>query len=248
MLRLEGLSCGYGPVRAVHDLNVEVPAGTVLALLGPNGAGKTSTIRAVMGDATIHAGRILFEDRDITNEPAVTRAALGIALAPEGRRPFFDLTVGENLTVGGYCRSLARDRINRERVYDLFPVLSQRRKQLAGSLSGGEQQMLAMGRALMVEPKLLMIDELSLGLMPKMVDLCFEALDRLRQSGLTIVLVEQNTARAIEIAEQVCILTSGSVAFAGSAAAARANAALFETFLSAQGARGEMRQAQCDKS
>jgi branched-chain amino acid transport system ATP-binding protein len=232
MLRLERLSCGYGAIRAVEDLSIDVPAGSVLALLGPNGAGKTSTIMAIMGHTTVHAGRILFEGRDITRDPAVTRARLGIALVPEGRRPFFDLTVEENLTVGGYCRSMARDTINRERVYDVFPLLRERRKQLAGSMSGGEQQMLAMGRALMVEPKLILIDELSLGLMPKMVDLCFEALDRLRRSGLTIVLVEQNTTRALEIAESVCILTSGSIVFSGPAAAARADPALFETFLS----------------
>jgi branched-chain amino acid transport system ATP-binding protein len=231
MLRLERLSCGYGAVRAVEDVSFDVPAGSVLALLGPNGAGKTSTIMAIMGHTTIHAGRVLLEDRDITREPAVTRAALGIALVPEGRRLFSDLTVDDNLTVGGYCRSKARDAINRARAYELFPILRDRRTQRAGSLSGGEQQMLAMGRALMAEPRLLLIDELSLGLMPKMVDLCFDALDRLRQSGLTIVLVEQNTARALEIAQTVCILTSGSVAFSGPAAAARADASLFETFL-----------------
>jgi branched-chain amino acid transport system ATP-binding protein len=204
----------------------------VLALLGPNGAGKTSTIMAVMGHTTIHGGRILFEDHDITRTSAVTRAAGGIALVPEGRRLFADLTVEENLTVGGYCRSKARDAVNRERVFEVFPRLRERRKQVAGSMSGGEQQMLAMGRAFMAEPKLLLVDELSLGLMPKMVDLCFEALDRMRQSGLTIVLVEQNTSRALEIADSVCVLASGSVAFAGSAAEGRANAALFETFLS----------------
>jgi branched-chain amino acid transport system ATP-binding protein len=231
MLRLEHLSCGYGAIRAVEDVSLDVPAGSVLALLGPNGAGKTSTIMAIMGHTTVHAGRILFEGRDITHEPAVTRAPLGIALVPEGRRLFPDLTVEDNLTVGGYCRSRARDAINRARAYELFPILRDRRTQLAGSLSGGEQQMLAMGRALMAEPKLLLIDELSLGLMPKMVDLCFDALDRLRKIGLTIVLVEQNTARALEIAQSVCILTSGSVAFSGPAAAARADAALFETFL-----------------
>jgi branched-chain amino acid transport system ATP-binding protein len=231
MLRLEKLSCGYGAIRAVEDVSIDVPAGSVLALLGPNGAGKTSTIMAIMGHTTIHAGRVLFEGQDITRDPAVTRAPLGIALVQEGRRLFSDLTVDDNLTVGGYCRSTARDAINRARAYELFPILRDRRTQLAGSLSGGEQQMLAMGRALMAEPKLLLIDELSLGLMPKMVDLCFDALDRLRQDGLTIVLVEQNTTRALEIAQSVCILTSGSVAFSGPAAAARADAALFETFL-----------------
>jgi branched-chain amino acid transport system ATP-binding protein len=232
MLQLEKLSCGYGAIRAVEDVSLAVPAGTVLALLGPNGAGKTSTIMAVMGHTTIHGGRILFEEHDITRTSAVTRAARGIALVPEGRRLFADLTVEENLTVGGYCRSKARDAVNRQRVFEVFPRLRERRKQAAGSMSGGEQQMLAMGRAFMAEPKLLLVDELSLGLMPKMVDLCFEALDRMRQSGLTIVLVEQNTSRALEIADSVCVLASGSVAFAGSAAEGRANVALFETFLS----------------
>jgi branched-chain amino acid transport system ATP-binding protein len=232
MLRLEKLSCGYGPIRAVEDLTLDVPAGSLLALLGPNGAGKTSTIMAIMGHTTIHGGRILFEGKDITAEPAVKRAPLGIALVPEGRRLFSDLTVEENLTVGGYCRSMARDAVNREQIYKVFPRLRDRRRQLAGSMSGGEQQMLAMGRALMAEPKLLLIDELSLGLMPAMVDLCFEALDRLRQGGLTVVLVEQNTARALEIAESVCILASGSVVFSGPASAARADIGLFETFLS----------------
>jgi branched-chain amino acid transport system ATP-binding protein len=142
--------------------------------------------------------------------------------------------VEDNLTVGGYSRPGSRDKVNRARVYDLFPLLRERRRQVAGSMSGGEQQMLAMGRALMAEPRLILVDELSLGLMPKMVDLCFQALERLRQSGLTIVLVEQNTARAVEIAQSVCVLASGSVVFSGSAAAARADVALFETFLGAQ--------------
>jgi len=230
MLRLEKLSCGYGPIRAVEDVSFDVPAGSVLALLGPNGAGKTSTLMAIMGQATIHGGRILLDGSDISANPPAARASLGIALVPEGRRLFPDLTVEENLTVGGYARSAARDPINRKRVYELFPRLAERPKQLAGLLSGGEQQMLAIGRALMADPKLLLIDELSLGLMPKMVDLCFQAIDRLRQSGLTMVLVEQNTRRAIEIAETVCILVSGSVVFLDSAAVARENTALFETF------------------
>jgi branched-chain amino acid transport system ATP-binding protein len=234
MLRLEHLSCGYGAVRAVEDLSIDVRAGSVLALLGPNGAGKTSTIMAIMGHITVHSGRILFEGRDITRDAAVTRPRLGIALVPEGRRLFSDLMVEDNLTVGGYSRPGSRDKVNRARVYDLFPLLRERRKQVAGSMSGGEQQMLAMGRALMAEPRLILVDELSLGLMPKMVDLCFQALERLRQSGLTIVLVEQNTARAVEIAQSVCVLASGSVVFSGSAAAARADVALFETFLGAQ--------------
>jgi branched-chain amino acid transport system ATP-binding protein len=231
MLRLDGLSCGYGPVRVVEGLNIDVPTGSMLALLGPNGAGKTSTIMSITGLTTIHAGRILFDGNDITGTPPVARAALGIALVPEGRRIFATLTVEENLTVGGYCRSRTRDAINRERVFDLFPRLRERRGQLAGSLSGGEQQMLAIGRALMAEPKLLLVDELSLGLMPKMVELCFEVLEELRRNGLTIVLVEQNTTRALAIADTVCVLAAGSVVFLGSAAAANADGAFFEKFL-----------------
>jgi branched-chain amino acid transport system ATP-binding protein len=231
MLRLEHLSCGYGELRAVEDLSVEVAAGALLALLGPNGAGKTSAIMAIMGHTTISSGKILFEGRDITREPPVRRPARGIALVPEGRRLFGDLTVEENLTVGGYSRAFARDAINRERVYGLFPRLRDRRKQIAGSMSGGEQQMLAIGRALMAEPKLLLVDELSLGLMPKMVDLCFDALAALRREGLTVVLVEQNTTRALEIADTVCVLASGSVVFSGPAATTKTDISLFETFL-----------------
>jgi branched-chain amino acid transport system ATP-binding protein len=233
MLRLERLSCGYGPVRAVHDVSLEIAERETLALLGPNGAGKTSTIMAIMGHTTIHGGRILFRGEDITQVPPVNRVELGIALVPEGRLLFSDLSVEENLTIGGYRRSLARDHVNRERVYALFPRLAERRTQIASSLSGGEQQMLAMGRALMAEPKLLLIDELSLGLMPKMVDLCFDALATLRKDGVTILLVEQNTSRALDFADRVCVMTSGSLAFSGSAAQAKADDRLFDVFVSA---------------
>lgn len=231
MLRLDSLSCGYGSVQAVKDLSFDLSAGGLLALLGPNGAGKTSTIMAIMGHTAIQAGRVFLDGVDITGVPAVNRASLGVALVPEGRRLFADLTVEENLTVGGYARSRAREAANRDRVYALFPRLHERRKQLSGSMSGGEQQMLAIGRALMVEPKLLLIDELSLGLMPKMVDLCFDALARLRKVGLTVVLVDQNTPRALEVADAICVLASGSLVFSGPAAAAKADADLFETFL-----------------
>ena len=231
MLRLESLSCGYGSVRAVQDVSFELAARSSLALLGPNGAGKTSTIMAIMGHTTIHGGRILFEGQDITHLPPISRVDLGIALVPEGRRLFSDLSVEENLTVGGYRRSMTDDRRNRERVYGLFPRLSERRKQVSGSLSGGEQQMLAMGRALMAEPKLLLIDELSLGLMPKMVDLCFDALAALKADGVTILLVEQNTSRALGFTDRVCVMTSGSLAVTGASAAAQANDELFDVFV-----------------
>jgi len=235
MLAIEHLKCGYGVVRAVHDTSFVIPAGSVVALLGPNGAGKTSTIMAIMGHVDIHAGRILFDNKDITHRRAVERVDLGIALVPEGRQLFSDLTVEENLTIGGYARPWAEDAAKRERVFSYFPRLHDRRRQLAGSLSGGEQQMLAIGRALMATPRLLLVDELSLGLMPKMVDLCLDVLIQLKNEGLGILLVEQNAARALDVADRVCVLASGAQVFYGTAGEARSAGALFEAFLGAGG-------------
>src|SRR5581483_7174483 len=231
MLTLENLSCGYGAVEAARDVSFDVPAGSIFALLGPNGAGKTSTIMAIMGHVDIHGGRILLEGQDITRRRAVERVALGIALVPEGRQLFSDLTVDENLTVGGYARPASRDAEKRARVFGYFPRLAERRTQLAGSLSGGEQQMLAIGRALMAEPQLLLVDELSLGLMPKMVDLCLDVLLRLKREGLTVLLVEQNTARALDVADKVCVMSSGVQIYQGTATEAKATGSMFATFL-----------------
>jgi branched-chain amino acid transport system ATP-binding protein len=235
LLSVAGLQSGYGKIRVLHGIDFEVSPGEVVALLGPNGAGKTSTIMAIMGHVDIYAGRIVFDDVDITRRRAVDRVDLGIALVPEGRQLFSDLTVGENLTVGGYARPLAHDAAKRDRVFGYFPRLYERRSQLAGSLSGGEQQMLAIGRALMAEPRLLLVDELSLGLMPKMVDLCLDVLMRLKDEGLSILLIEQNTARALDVADRVCVLSSGVQVFAGTAEEARAAGSLFTAFLSAGG-------------
>jgi branched-chain amino acid transport system ATP-binding protein len=231
MLRLENLTCGYGQMRAVHGLDLEVPAGGVTALVGANGAGKTSTIMAVAGHVAIRSGRVLVDGQDLTRRPATARVGAGVAIVPEGRRLFPDLTVEENLIVGGYALPAARTPSNRERVFALFPRLAERRHQRAGSLSGGEQQMLAIGRALMAEPRLLMIDELSLGLMPKMVDLCYEALATLKSAGLTVLLVEQNTARVLAAADQICVLESGQAVWRGTAAEARADPRLIESYL-----------------
>jgi branched-chain amino acid transport system ATP-binding protein len=231
MLKVDHLNCGYGSVQAVHDVSFEVPAGSVFALLGPNGAGKTSTIMAIMGHVDIQGGQILLDDADITRRAAVERVDMGISLVPEGRQLFSDLTVDENLTIGGYARPADRDAAKRGRIFGYFPRLSERRGQLAGSLSGGEQQMLAIGRALMAEPRLLLVDELSLGLMPKMVDICLDVLVKLKREGLTIVLVEQNTARALDVADQVCVLSSGSPVFQGTSADAKSAGSLFATFL-----------------
>jgi branched-chain amino acid transport system ATP-binding protein len=231
MLTLENLSCGYGSVEAVHDVSLDVPTGSIFALLGPNGAGKTSTIMAIMGHVDIHGGHILLEGKDIVAHRAIDRVGLGIAVVPEGRQLFSDLTVDENLTVGGYAWPSVRDAAKRDRVFSYFPRLAERRTQLSGSLSGGEQQMLAIGRALMAEPRLLLVDELSLGLMPKMVDLCLDVLVRLKREGLTVVLVEQNTARALDVADKVCVMSSGVQVYQGTAAEAKATGSMFATFL-----------------
>jgi branched-chain amino acid transport system ATP-binding protein len=231
MLALEKLSCGYGSVEAVRDVSFDVPAGSIFALLGPNGAGKTSTIMAIMGHVDIHGGQILLEGKDISGRAAVDRVGLGIALVPEGRQLFSDLTVDENLTVGGYAKPSTRDAVKRDRVFSYFPRLAERRTQLSGSLSGGEQQMLAIGRALMAEPRLLLVDELSLGLMPKMVDLCLDVLLRLKREGLTVLLVEQNTARALDVADKVCVMSSGVQIYQGTATEAKATGSMFATFL-----------------
>lgn len=231
MLRIEHLDCGYGAVRAVHDVSFDVPAASIFALLGPNGAGKTSTIMAIMGHVNVHGGRILLNATDITRRRAVDRVNLGIALVPEGRQLFSDLTVDENLTVGGYARPFADDAAERDRVFGYFPRLHERRRQLAGSLSGGEQQMLSIGRALMAKPRLLLVDELSLGLMPKMVDFCLDVLLKLKSEGLGILLVEQNTASALGVADRVCVLSSGVEVFQGTAEEAKAMGSLFTAFL-----------------
>ena len=235
MLRLDRLTCGYGPFRAVTELSLEVPDGSVLALIGANGAGKSSTLMAVAGHVAVMGGRVLFDDTDITADPARARVRRGIALVPEGRRLFPDLTVAENLTVGGYSRPRPAEAGNVERVVALFPRLKDRLGQLAGSMSGGEQQMLAIGRALMAEPRLLLIDEVSLGLMPAVIDVCYAALGRLRDEGLAILLVEQSTQRAFDIADSVCVLESGRVVWSGTAAAAREDPALVEAYLGLAG-------------
>ena len=231
MLQLKGMSCGYGPVQAVHGLTLEVAAGEILALVGANGAGKSSTIMALAGHVAVTGGSVLFDGEDITALPARARVRLGIALAPEGRRLFPDLTVTENLTVGGYLQPRVSAAERNDRIFTLFPRLAERRGQLAGSLSGGEQQMLAIGRALMAAPRFLMIDELSLGLMPKMVDLCYDVVARLKEEGLTILLVEQNTSRAMAVADRVCVLESGEAVWQGAAAEARDNPDLIAAYL-----------------
>ncbi len=231
MLRLEGMACGYGPMRAVEGLDLDVPAGSVYALIGANGAGKTSTLMAIAGHVEIQAGRVLFDGGDFARRPATARVRAGMALVPEGRRLFPDLSVEENLIVGGYSRPKARMAANFEKVFAAFPRLAERRGQRAGSLSGGEQQMLAIGRALMAEPRLMLIDELSLGLMPKAIDICYAVIERLRDEGMTLLLVEQSTTRALAVADHVCVLESGRAVYQASGPEARDNPALIDAYL-----------------
>ena len=231
MLWIEHMHCGYGGFEAVHGISFEVTSGEIFALLGPNGAGKTSTIMAIAGHVRIFAGKILYNEIDLTSVPTSQRIKHGIALAPEGRRLFPDLTVDENLQIGGYTRTQTENTANRERILSLFPRLKERFQQQAGSLSGGEQQMLAIGRALMSQPKLLIIDELSLGLMPKIIDDIYRAISSLKSDGMTILLVEQNTHRALGVADSVCVLESGRVAWQGTSADARQDVNLLETYL-----------------
>ena len=231
MLRLESLTCGYGPMRAVHDLNLTARMGRILALLGANGAGKSSTIMCIAGHVRVFNGRVIYNETPITDWTPVQRVNAQIGLVPEGRRLFSSLTVRENLVVGAYCRPNKETVGGIDRVVQTFPRLGERFNQPAGSLSGGEQQMLAIGRALMSQPKLLLIDELSLGLMPKMIDICYGAIAALKEKGMTIILVEQSTQRALEVADDVTVLESGRAVWRGSAAEARDSTEMIDACL-----------------
>ena len=230
-LEVEKLSCGYGDVTAVHDLSIAIGTGEMLGLLGANGAGKSATIMALAGLIPVRRGTVRIDGHDITAMPAHARTAEGIALVPEGRRVFADLTVDENLTVGG--TRLGKEALSqaREKVFETFPRLSERRRQLAGSLSGGEQQMLAIGRATMAMPAILLIDELSLGLMPIAIYECYRALSELRDEGLAILVVEQNTERVLRAADRVVVLESGRITWEGTSDQAIGHARILEMFL-----------------
>jgi branched-chain amino acid transport system ATP-binding protein len=234
MLRLESLTCGYGDMTAVQELTLNIPHGEITAMLGANGAGKSSTIMCIAGHVTVMGGNIIYGEKEITSATPMARVKAGIAVVPEGRRLFPSLTVKENLIVGGYSQPRENSREAIDRVLTLFPRLGDRLKQLAGSLSGGEQQMLSLGRAMMSNPQLLLIDELSLGLMPKVIDLCYEAITELKRNGLTILIVEQSTQLALEVADRVCVLESGKDVWQGTAEKARDNAGLIDALLGLQ--------------
>ncbi len=231
MLEVTGLTAGYGELVAVRDFSFSVKKGEILALLGANGAGKSSTLMSLMGLIKQKSGTILVEGTDISELSPEARIRHGIAIVPEGRRIFPDLTILENLIVGGH--TVSRSKLDRavEAVFGYFKRLKERSGQLAGSLSGGEQQMLAIGRALISEPKLLLVDELSLGLMPKIVDECYGGVQQLNRNGTAIILVEQNTERALAVADNVCILEAGNLNFTGSIAEAQEDSKILHSFL-----------------
>jgi branched-chain amino acid transport system ATP-binding protein len=216
MLEIQHLGIRYNHVPAVHDVSLTVRAGEIVALLGGNGNGKSSTLRAVAGLNATSSGRIVFDSRDITDQPAHLRAAGGLTLVPEGRRLFPKLSVEKNLRLGAYTR---RDPLEVEQafglVYGLFPVLKERRVQMAGTLSGGEQQMLAIGRGLMAKPKLLMLDEPSWGIAPKLVTKILDTIQAINAAGITLLLVEQKVQRALAIAHRAYVMQTGRIVLEG---------------------------------
>ena len=218
MLRVKNLSVFYGEYRAVSDASFEVSKGELVAFIGANGAGKSSLIRAILGLVKQTSGGIWLEGEEITKLPAHDRVKNGISIVPEGRKIFSELSVLQNLHMGAYT---IQDRAviskNLDWVFDLFPILKQRQRQMGGKLSGGEQQMLAIGRALMNMPKLLLIDEVSMGLMPIAVDKVFELIKKLNMEGMTILLVEQNAKKALNVAHRGYVLKTGSIVLQDSA-------------------------------
>jgi branched-chain amino acid transport system ATP-binding protein len=216
MLEVFDLQVSYGAITALDGVSFSVPRGRIVTLLGANGSGKTTTLRAITGLEAPGGGRIVFEGRELQGHPTHVIIRAGIALVPEGRRIFANLTVYENLLLGAYFRqdqsALARDL---DQIYGIFPRLAARRAQAAGTLSGGEQQMLAVGRALMSRPRLLLLDEPSLGLAPLLVKEVFHLITRLNQQGVTILLVEQNAAAALKIAHYGYVLSTGRVVLKG---------------------------------
>jgi branched-chain amino acid transport system ATP-binding protein len=212
LLELKALKIAYGGINAVKGVDLMVNEGEMVALIGANGAGKTSTLKAISGILSPAAGRVFYAGLDVTGQPAYSLVERGLALVPEGRQVFGRLTVQENLRMGAYARrDAARVKTDLQRVYELFPRLHERRTQTAGTLSGGEQQMVAIGRALMSAPKLLLLDEPSMGLAPLMVQRIFETIRKVAEEGVTVLLVEQNAKLALEISQRGYVMESGAI-------------------------------------
>ena len=212
MLEVQDLYVSYGMMEVLHGVDISVQDGELISVIGPNGAGKTTLIKAIMGLVKPKSGKILSGGQDITHLPAHKRADLGIGYVPEGRHVFGRLTVEENLTIGAYSSS-DKEKLKKNigMVYEIFPRLAERKGQLARTMSGGEQQMLAIGRALTLSPRLLLIDEVSMGLMPIMVNTCFKVIHDLNQRDITVLVVEQNANKALKVADRGYVLETGNI-------------------------------------
>jgi branched-chain amino acid transport system ATP-binding protein len=232
MLSLAAVSAGYGSFRALFDVSLEVPQGEAVGVIGPNGAGKTTLMRVISGLIPLRGGAMTLEGRSVGGLPAHRMVEQGIAHVPENRRLFPRLTVEDNLRIGAFIPQ-ARQRFaaQTERVYALFPRLKDRRHQLAGTLSGGEQQMCAIGRALMSEPKLLLMDEPSAGLAPLVVQQVFELVQRIRADGLTVLIVEQNVQQVLDVVDRAYLLEVGSIKLAGTAAELKGNDVIRKSYM-----------------
>jgi len=219
MLKLQGVSASYGSVPAISDVSIEIGEGEAVGLLGANGAGKSTTLRVISGLVKPRSGNIIFAGTNLASLPPHRIPELGIAHVPEGRQVFPEMTVQENLEIGAYVPKAKAERAQTlELVYSIFPRLADRKRQFAGTMSGGEQQMLAVGRGLMLKPRLLMLDEPSLGLAPVMTDVTFEKIGEIHKMGTAILLVEQNVSRALSLVQRAYVLESGKVIMHGSSA------------------------------
>mgnify|MGYP004447343073 CR=1 FL=1 len=232
MLQIKDLKVSFGQMDVIHGISLDVEEGELISVIGPNGAGKTTLIRAIMGLKEAHSGSILFNGQDITHIPAWHRAQLGIGYVPEGRRVFGSLSVEENLRLGGYqLKDEQKKQRNIDKVYEMFPRLKERSSQFARTMSGGEQQMLAIGRALVLDPKLLLIDEVSMGLMPLMVNTCFKIIKDLNDQGITVLVVEQNANKALKIAHRGYVLETGNIVLSDTAENLRSNDVVQKAYL-----------------
>ena len=231
MLELQDLQVSYGGIRALKGVSIQVNEGEIVSLIGANGAGKSTTLRAISGLERAQSGKILYNGEDITGKPSKYMVQNGLILVPEGRLIFPDMTVLENLKIGAYLRNDRDVEADIQRMYSLFPRLKERAWQMAGTLSGGEQQMLAVGRALMSKPKLLMMDEPSLGLAPLVVKDIFSIIRTIRDSGVTVLLIEQNANAALKIADRGYVLETGRITLEGSGRGLLSNPAVRAAYL-----------------
>ena len=231
MLEIRNLTAHYGHSQVLYDISIDVKSGEFVSIIGANGAGKSTLMKVIMGLVPVSAGSLLFKGKDISKSKPWERAGLKIAYVPEGRRVFGELTVAENLRIGGWVEPPVDLPRRVEHVVSIFPRLGERMNQAARTMSGGEQQMLAIGRALMLEPELLLVDEISMGLMPILVNRCFEVLKQLSEAGTTILLVEQNARKALSVSHRGYVLETGHIVLEGEAAKLRDDDAVRRAYL-----------------